>query len=105
MPARRVPSLALPRIVARHAQLEGETGSHVNPAAGRPAAGTTACGATRTSGAGRTAVGVDGRAVARAAELEGAGRCRIVAIRAGVAGPARRQRGHRVQERTTDLAL
>src|SRR3989441_13149784 len=76
----------------------------MKPAAGRPAAGRTAR-PKRTSGADRAAVRVGGRRVTGGAELEGASRRRIVTVRGAVAGPARRKRGQRVQERTADLTL
>src|SRR5438105_11208789 len=76
----------------------------MKPAAGRPAAGSTAR-PKRTSGAGRAAVRVGGRRVTRGAQLEGTGRRRIVTIRGTVAGPAGRKRRKRVQERTADLTL
>src|ERR671931_1251070 len=78
---------------------------HMKPAAGRPAAGSAAFRPKRTSGAGGAAVRVGGRRIARGAELEGAGRRRIVTIRGSVTRPTRRKRGQRVQERTADLTL
>src|SRR2546426_3991355 len=71
---------------------------------GRPP-GVTAIRSKNSSGAGRAAVRVDGRRVARGAELERARGARVVPIGRAVARPAGRQRRHRVQERTTHLVL